>query len=185
MHKMADFPVSMRHPEPSIPPLTMSSLGHSPDDRRLTISELESASSTSPLGHAQPAATDTQSIANPFEPTPSALPPAYMPSSPECRSSRIYDLDDLTDDLERAAPPPPYAAPLRQQSMSNPFVQDHHSEGADGVQYENMSAYIKAAKRRRMCAAVTLAAIIIVGIILIGNFIAKLGDSNSPDSKGS
>ncbi|KAJ6259598.1 hypothetical protein Dda_5236 [Drechslerella dactyloides] len=181
MHKMAELPAPMRHLELSINPQITS--GPSPDDRRPVISEL--ASDPSPGAPTQATATNTQSDANTFGPTPSAPPPAYVPSSLECRSSRIYDFDDLTSDLERAAPPPPYVAPLMQQSMGMPFGQDPHStEGAERTQYEDMTAYIKAAKRRRMCAAITLAAIIIVGIILIGNFIARIGNSNSSDQSG-
>ncbi|EWC44303.1 hypothetical protein DRE_01129 [Drechslerella stenobrocha 248] len=167
-------------PSPSSPPPS----GRIPQPSRLELP----ASNTPPGAYAHPP-TRPIDPSNTVEPVPSAPPPAYAPSQ-ECRSSRIYDFGDFdgsnTTDVERAAPPPPYtASQTRRHSLGPLYAHEQlgarrpSEEAAEAARYESMSIYLRAAKRKRMCAAFALAVIIVIGIILIGNFIARLGTDSS------
>ncbi|EGX49897.1 hypothetical protein AOL_s00076g538 [Orbilia oligospora ATCC 24927] len=131
--------------------------------------------------------TNTDLDVNRVEAIPSAPPPAYIPP-PECRTSRIYDFGDLDltnhpdNDPERAVPPPPYTGPSRDQAV---VIYSHTSPSGDAtatVYYPTMDSYMKASKRRRLYGAVTLAAFIIVGIILLGSLIARQNMGGSTDT---
>ncbi|KAK6541999.1 hypothetical protein TWF694_007771 [Orbilia ellipsospora] len=129
---------------------------------------------------------------NTVEPIPSVPPPAYLPP-PECRGSRLYDFDDLSstshhdqdDDLERAQPPPPYTGPARQPTII--LFSRQPGDAAIVSHYPTMDSYMKRSKRMKLYGAVTLAALIIIGIVLLGTLIARQqlgGDSDESDRLG-
>ncbi|KAF3916171.1 hypothetical protein AA313_de0205525 [Arthrobotrys entomopaga] len=118
---------------------------------------------------------------------PSLPPPAYI-QPPECRSSRLYDFDDLNsrtshhhhdrdvegDDLERAQPPPPYTGPAaREPTIILLSGFPHPGDAAAVSHYPTMDSYIKRSKRMKLYGAVTLAALIVIGIVLLGTLIAR------------
>ncbi|EPS38915.1 hypothetical protein H072_7333 [Dactylellina haptotyla CBS 200.50] len=147
-----------------------------------------------PITQPQTLSHNTVEDVNRVENIPTAPPPAYIPPPAECRSSRIYDFEDLgpngngnpnDDDLERAQPPPPYMPPTRQQQPTV-VIYSRLSQAGDAaavVHYPTMDSYIKRSRRMKLYGAVTLGAIIVVGIVLLGSLIArqKLGSSDQPD----
>ncbi|KAK6335143.1 hypothetical protein TWF718_010581 [Orbilia javanica] len=175
---MSNSPVDSRPTVPSL--LSQTNPSNTPDVRSTGQEPVNMAPAIQQ--------TNTDLEVNRVEAIPSAPPPAYIPP-PECRTSRIYDYGDLDlnnhdHDPERAVPPPPYTAPSRDQAV---VIYSHTSASGDAaatVYYPTMDSYIKASKRRRLYGAVTLAAFIIVGMILLGSLIARqnMGSQNdSPD----
>ncbi|KAK6511758.1 hypothetical protein TWF481_000664 [Arthrobotrys musiformis] len=177
---MSNSPVDSRLAIPSLSSQTNPSI--SPDARPTGQEPVN----TVPTIHVQQPDTDLE--VNRVETIPSAPPPAYIPP-PECRTSRIYDYGDLDltnqhdNDLERAMPPPPYTAPSRDQAV---VIYSHPSNDSGDatatVYYPTMDSYMKASKRRRLYGAVTLAAFIIVGIILLGSLIARQNMGSTTDT---
>ncbi|KAK6353904.1 hypothetical protein TWF730_008326 [Orbilia blumenaviensis] len=174
---MSNSPVDSRPTVPSL--LSQNHPSDTPDVRYAGQESVNMAPNT------QQGNTDLD--VNRVEAVPSAPPPAYIPP-PECRTSRIYDYGDLDlnnhhdNDLERAVPPPPYTAPSRDQAVVIYTNSAHSGDALATVHYPTMDSYMKASKRRRLYGAVTLAAFIIVGIILLGSLIARQNMGGSPDT---
>ncbi|KAK6529374.1 hypothetical protein TWF281_008550 [Arthrobotrys megalospora] len=174
---MSNSPVDSRHTIPSS--LSQTNPSNTPD---VSPTGQESVNMAPTVRQ-----TNTDLDVNRVEPIPSAPPPAYIPP-PECRTSRIYDYGDLEmanhndNDLERAVPPPPYTAPSRGQAVVIYSHSPQQGEAMATVHYPTMDSYMKASKRRRLYGAVTLAAFIIVGIILLGSLIARQNMGGSPDT---